>query len=507
MPLILAIEPDRRQANQLTALVRGRLKADLVIGESADRALAALGERVPDLVLTAALLSPKDEAALGQRLRELNGVAAHVQTLTIPVLASSRGRGDRAAGGLLSALRRDKPKTATIEGCDPAIFAEQCKEYLERAASERELNAGHAQDVYGDAPIDAVDVAEPIEQDAAAADLASFDEPMLETPAAPIVDHAFLGDPGSFTTTAPSTFEPAHVESTGVQATYLQATSAQATSAEPSFVDRVFAESAFVEPTFVEPASARSVIVETPHVETRHVDTPDVAAHASSHAVLAEPVTKPAKRARKAQPLADLEGTDGPASLVAALAMFEEEEATREEPAHVAAMASEAAHEAADESASDETPDSGVADMDLSSLLDESTGGSRRDDRRQDEASDVEVYDIDDSYLQSSAVTLDAAADKGAPNMVEETEQPQEWVDIIEALRRDAEQMPIRKARGDAGKAAAPAPVKASDPTADAAAKPKRRPGAPPAQDEWGFFDPDQCGFAALLEKLHEITE
>ena len=90
MPLILAIEPDRRQANQLTALVRGRLKADLVLGESADRALSALGGRVPDLILTAALLSPKDEAALGQRLRELNGVAAHVQTLTIPVLASGK---------------------------------------------------------------------------------------------------------------------------------------------------------------------------------------------------------------------------------------------------------------------------------------------------------------------------------------------------------------------------------------------------------------------------------
>ncbi|HKB10999.1 MAG TPA: hypothetical protein VKD69_10105, partial [Vicinamibacterales bacterium] len=28
-----------------------------------------------------------------------------------------------------------------------------------------------------------------------------------------------------------------------------------------------------------------------------------------------------------------------------------------------------------------------------------------------------------------------------------------------------------------------------------------------PVQDEWGFFDPHQCGFAALLEKLDEITD
>jgi hypothetical protein len=34
------------------------------------------------------------------------------------------------------------------------------------------------------------------------------------------------------------------------------------------------------------------------------------------------------------------------------------------------------------------------------------------------------------------------------------------------------------------------------------------RPKKPkPVQDEWGFFDPDQCGFAALLDKLDEITE
>ena len=36
-----------------------------------------------------------------------------------------------------------------------------------------------------------------------------------------------------------------------------------------------------------------------------------------------------------------------------------------------------------------------------------------------------------------------------------------------------------------------------------AAPKPKPK----PVQDEWGFFDPEQCGFAALLAKLDEITE
>ncbi len=26
-------------------------------------------------------------------------------------------------------------------------------------------------------------------------------------------------------------------------------------------------------------------------------------------------------------------------------------------------------------------------------------------------------------------------------------------------------------------------------------------------QDEWGLFDPEQCGFAALLAKLDAVTE
>jgi hypothetical protein len=31
--------------------------------------------------------------------------------------------------------------------------------------------------------------------------------------------------------------------------------------------------------------------------------------------------------------------------------------------------------------------------------------------------------------------------------------------------------------------------------------------GAPPVRDEWGIFDPSQCGFSALLAKLDEITD
>src|SRR5262249_17906053 len=140
------------QAGQLTAMVRGRLHAELVLGESAERALAALGQRIPDLVLTSALLSPKDEAALAERLRALDGAAIHVQTLTIPLLGSPYRSAASPAGGVLSALRRDKGKASAPDGCDPAVFAEQCKEYLERAAVERETFTDQVRPAVKDTP-------------------------------------------------------------------------------------------------------------------------------------------------------------------------------------------------------------------------------------------------------------------------------------------------------------------------------------------------------------------
>ena len=50
--------------------------------------------------------------------------------------------------------------------------------------------------------------------------------------------------------------------------------------------------------------------------------------------------------------------------------------------------------------------------------------------------------------------------------------------------------------------------VQVSAATTAAAPAPSRRPRAPkPAQDEWGFFDPDQCGFRALIARLDAIAE
>ena len=86
MPLILAIEPDGRQASRLTALAKSPLRAELLVAESTAKAFAALGNRKPDLVLTSLLLSPKDGNELAERLHELDAAGVQVQTLVIPVL-------------------------------------------------------------------------------------------------------------------------------------------------------------------------------------------------------------------------------------------------------------------------------------------------------------------------------------------------------------------------------------------------------------------------------------
>jgi hypothetical protein len=138
MPLILAIEPDRRQAAQIKSIAH-ILKAELVLADSAVAALKAIADRVPDLILTPALFSPRDEAVLNERLRALERAAQFVQTLTIPMLAAPAAR-DRGRS-MLSVLRREKATHTIADGCDPTVFANQCREYLERSATEREHHA------------------------------------------------------------------------------------------------------------------------------------------------------------------------------------------------------------------------------------------------------------------------------------------------------------------------------------------------------------------------------
>src|SRR3954465_1737730 len=103
MPIILAIEPDRRQRYALGAVVRQRVGAELILADTTERALESIGNGVPDLILVPALLSPQDDAALAAALRAIP-TAAHVQMLTIPTFATAKA--SPKSRGVLSAFRR-----------------------------------------------------------------------------------------------------------------------------------------------------------------------------------------------------------------------------------------------------------------------------------------------------------------------------------------------------------------------------------------------------------------
>ena len=111
---------------------------DLVAGQGvssfADRASQlgdALAVRVPDVILLTALLSPRDEEDLIAHLRTLEGLE-HVQTHTLPMLAGRAPEDEQGGGGLFGRLRRKK-EPEVIAGCDPAIFAEEVRNYLARS--------------------------------------------------------------------------------------------------------------------------------------------------------------------------------------------------------------------------------------------------------------------------------------------------------------------------------------------------------------------------------------
>lgn len=135
MSLIIAIEPDREQAAQLKDLVRRHTAAELILADTTEHAISAIGQRIPDLVLIPAFLSPQDDEALTSALRATHA-AAHVQTLTIPVLGTPQTP-KSVPQSVLSRLLGDQPRPASPDSCDPKIFADQITEYLERVAAEK----------------------------------------------------------------------------------------------------------------------------------------------------------------------------------------------------------------------------------------------------------------------------------------------------------------------------------------------------------------------------------
>jgi hypothetical protein len=156
-PLILAIEPDRSKASQLKSIA-SRVNAELRLADSVQSALAAMSERIPDLILTPPLLSARDDMALTDRLRQLGDRAAHLQTLTIPTLQTAEP--PLSAAGMFAALRRDKSRGFGPEACEADTFAEQVAVYLKGATETRSKHVLPA--VVDESPAQNADAGSPV---------------------------------------------------------------------------------------------------------------------------------------------------------------------------------------------------------------------------------------------------------------------------------------------------------------------------------------------------------
>ena len=434
MPLILAIESDRRQAARIASLARDRLNVELLVTDSAEGALDALAERTPDLILTPHLMSPKDEATLDERLRQLDAAGSHVQTLMIPVLASS-GRRTTQRDGLLNRLRRSKDQPATEGGCDPAVFAAQIAEYLDRAAEERAAQAMKAENARADQS----------EAERAAAEMAA-------TRVAP----------------SPLAIPEAQPEPVAEEPTVFEFQQAI----------RVPDVEAPKIPPEVEAALA--VLFEDPRVydpPSTPVNVADLQQVSVTPATFDEFVN-----------LDELGVVESPSVALGEFAAFVD----RAEPTQTSR-----AFEAS-------------AVLDSLEVLD-----------------DPEISDAVEPHhtVREKRERRPAATSAGLSAGLEDFHEGAEPEPIVSDFDSDlwmplpmAAQQQWPRLEGPAVKTAALAPAFDAPPDPDvefAAPLPspqdrygkKRSKGPKPVQDEWGFFDPVQCGFAALLAKLDEVTD
>ena len=475
MPIILAIEPDRRQAAHLAAIVRQQVGAELVIADTTEGALDAIGNRVPDLVLVPALLSPQDDAALAAALRVI-AAAAHVRTLTIPVLAN--GTKQRApAGGMLAKWRKNRAASPEPDGCDPAVFAEQISTYLQEAAAERAQIA--EDELLADEPMPAAlpTMIEPV------AIAAAPPSPMDDAPpefALALQDDEVQFEPVAAAEPPPPVFyEQPWVESREPWA----AAPVQPTTADP----------------FEEPANEAG---DEPVIDLSE-ELEDLSDESDAERFDGEAVGVYTISAGADDPIESLDLM--PAVLEASAPMPQAASAL-----DAAAQAAAAVPEArvVEPLFTDEMfVESLFTDEVLTPLVLEKPVFS---EALLFEAAEPPRADIDrwaPMYLTPGRIW---PALEGVPveMPVVRTEQP-DWIELVASLRQDLE-----RRRTDPATVAPPVAVRPSD---GASANPLRlvkkpRPAAAvrkvkPLQDEWGFFDPERCGFSTLLAKLEEITE
>jgi hypothetical protein len=494
MQLILAIVADQQQAAQLAALIDGRLPVDLVQAAEVGEGLLALDDRIPDLILTSPLMSPFDDGVLDEYLRDLGPAGAHVQTLRIPVLSQAPKKAPRLG---FSLRRRAKPEATTPDGCDPKVFADEIALYLTRAAEEK-LHASTNES----APV--------IERRA-------LQEEMTAQPVDEVQWRPAYGSDADDDTTAWTAPEP-EPDASAWRSDLLDRPAADETydAPAPAAVDDLetpiyepvaLSRSVEVEP-FEEPVAEQvlidaveeSPVVAQVHVEeieerpVQSVEEPRVAAVAElvvaeaapvEPSVVETPVAEPAVIARPA-----------PAHIPARVAVEGDSDSHKATPSFKAALAAiRAAWGKPNSKESPSTPvqeevapvskERAVATPEVTTSLEVDLTGAV--DQLDEPAPALVLEDSSAASVQRPFVPADSP---DAPDVYELSVEP----DMNELEPAPSPQ----ESSGDRRKKPAKRANKAVKAKGPRPAQPKS------AQDEWGVFDPNRCGFAALVDKLDE---
>jgi hypothetical protein len=135
MLVILLVQPDSSQADMLRDAVAARINARVDVVATKDDAICAITSDVPDLILISALLGPRDEEAIVAFLRALDD-AVRPQTVLVPRFEQAAEPQPRPSRFALR--RRPEP---TRQGCDPAVFVDEVRTYLEARAQVRQYEA------------------------------------------------------------------------------------------------------------------------------------------------------------------------------------------------------------------------------------------------------------------------------------------------------------------------------------------------------------------------------
>jgi hypothetical protein len=135
-------------------------------------------------------------------------------------------------------------------------------------------------------------------------------------------------------------------------------------------------------------------------------------------------------------------------------------------------------------------------------------GARREAERVEAERQEAERLKAEAQRLKEEAKRLKAeerAARRSAGQKPSEPAEHSSWIGrAIDALRTDIQRLHKHQA-ATPEPIEPPEPVQAPTPQRSQAPKPSRKPKPPsPEQDEWGLYDPAQCGFDALYAKLEQ---